>query len=59
MIPIAFREARKSSADAASSAVGRYDGGANVPDRLSRVYADGCFKPRNSLSAGVEADVKR
>lgn len=58
-MPIAFNEDRKSSAEAVSSAAGRYVGGVYVPDLLSREYEEGCFKLKNSLSAGVEAEVSR
>ena len=58
-MPISFNDDLKSSAEAVSSAAGRYGGGLYVLDLLSNEYAEGCFKLRNSLSAGVEADVRR
>jgi len=58
LIPSTFRLSRKSSAAAASSAVGRYDGGWYVPDFFNSAYSDGGFLgPSHSLSS-LEAELE-
>lgn len=56
---MAFRAFLKSSAEAESSAVGKYEGGSYVSDRLSSAYDEGLRSPKASRSAGVEAELKR
>jgi hypothetical protein len=58
-MPISFNEALKSSAAAESSAVGKYEGGSYVPDLARRLYVEAGFRPRNSRSAAVDAEVRR